>query len=553
MRRRHRRMVEEAIRNGTWIPPPPETGTFGTGRARVDPSRKPKLWDAYLGTTEKSAQTEWDWESIRPFSASYIAPPPGDATNGANAAGGRAVASAQTPRLSYPQRVTRFFHPDRPEFTAQYQLEARTPATDAAATPNVAGGNEEVVPTPPKQIRVAVLIAMPHRGPERNTGVASSSTAPPRLHVDDDEELPHLEFGVALLDVHDTDEAHHVADADKVEGRRSSASGGNLATFKAQFKGDIVTQDDADYPQAIARWAVNGQRCAKVVAFVKDAEDVSLALKYARSNSLPIAIRGGGHSPAGSSSIEDGLVVGLSRYINGAKVDPEKQLVYVGGGALWEAVDKHGLATVAGNVNHPGIILVVFYNGTEEEGRSKFKAFIDIGPVADLTKEVPYENNTGMEHGQAVYQKGSAHPNPKYTSIAQAYEKLISLSKPGLKVNIVFEYFPLGKVISVPQGTTAFRRDPTPTLLLMAQWEETSGIDTERAREITHEITSIVAGTQTELLEAERFGYGNYDADAVTGRKAKAVFALNYPRLQTIKKRYDPDNIFNKWFAITPA
>lgn len=228
MRRRHRRMVEEAIRNGTWIPPPPETGTFGTGRARVDLSRKPKLWDAYLGTTEKSAQTEWDWESIRPFSASYIAPPPGDATNGANAAGGRAVASAQTPRLSYPQRVTRFFHPDRPEFTAQYQLEARTPATDAAATPNVAGGNEEVVPTPPKQIRVAVLIAMPHRGPERNTGVASSSTAPPRLHVDDDEELPHLEFGVALLDVHDTDEAHHVADADKVEGRRSSASGGSM-------------------------------------------------------------------------------------------------------------------------------------------------------------------------------------------------------------------------------------------------------------------------------------------------------------------------------------
>jgi len=35
--------------------------------------------------------------------------------------------------------------------------------------------------------------------------------------------------------------------------------------------------------------------------------------------------------------------------------------------------------------------------------------------------------------------------------------------------------------------------------------------------------------------------------------KSKVVFGDNYPRLQKIKKRYDPDNIFNKWFPITPA
>jgi FAD/FMN-containing dehydrogenase len=35
--------------------------------------------------------------------------------------------------------------------------------------------------------------------------------------------------------------------------------------------------------------------------------------------------------------------------------------------------------------------------------------------------------------------------------------------------------------------------------------------------------------------------------------KARAAFAENYPRLQEIKKKYDPERVFNKWFPIEPA
>lgn len=126
--------------------------------------------------------------------------------------------------------------------------------------------------------------------------------------------------------------------------------------FRKSFRGDVVTEEDEDYEAAIVRWATNAIRRAKVVAFVKDASDVALAIQYARSANLPIAIRGGGHNPGGASSVEGGLVVDLSRYLNGVTVDEEKKVAHVQGGAVWLTVDqttiKYGLATVAGTISH---------------------------------------------------------------------------------------------------------------------------------------------------------------------------------------------------------
>ena len=134
--------------------------------------------------------------------------------------------------------------------------------------------------------------------------------------------------------------------------------------FKSNFTGDVVTPSDPGYELAIKRWASNASRPAKVVAFVANQLDVSAAISYARAQNLPIAVRGGGHSVSGTSSQKDGLVIDLSRYLNKARVDPEKKLAYVEGGAIWETVDKvaieHGLASVAGTVNHVRILILMY-------------------------------------------------------------------------------------------------------------------------------------------------------------------------------------------------
>ena len=131
----------------------------------------------------------------------------------------------------------------------------------------------------------------------------------------------------------------------------------DLSSFRKATDGDIVTPNDPDYPAAIGRWALNAQIRAQVVAFVKSEADVALAIKYAKGNQLPLAIKCGGHSVGGASST-DGLVIDLSRHMNGVRIDAPNKLAYVGGGALWETVDKaaiqYGLASVAGTVNHVG-------------------------------------------------------------------------------------------------------------------------------------------------------------------------------------------------------
>jgi FAD/FMN-containing dehydrogenase len=47
--------------------------------------------------------------------------------------------------------------------------------------------------------------------------------------------------------------------------------------------------------------------------------------------------------------------------------------------------------------------------------------------------------------------------------------------------------------------------------------------------------------------------YDEEEDGLVVKGKAESLFLGNYPKLQELKKKYDPENIFNKWFAITPA
>jgi FAD/FMN-containing dehydrogenase len=103
--------------------------------------------------------------------------------------------------------------------------------------------------------------------------------------------------------------------------------------------------------------AMHASRPDEVVS-CSTTDDVVAAIKRARAANLRVAVRGGGHSIAGLSAIEGGMLIDLAP-MNGVQVDPERKLAKVGGGAIWSEVDQatqaHGLATPGGVVSDTGV------------------------------------------------------------------------------------------------------------------------------------------------------------------------------------------------------
>jgi FAD/FMN-containing dehydrogenase len=86
--------------------------------------------------------------------------------------------------------------------------------------------------------------------------------------------------------------------------------------------------------------------------------DVVAAVTFARERDLLVAVRGGGHSIAGLSAVDGGLLIDLAE-MRGVHVDPERKIAYVQGGAVWADADREtqafALATPGGVVSDTGV------------------------------------------------------------------------------------------------------------------------------------------------------------------------------------------------------
>ena len=99
-------------------------------------------------------------------------------------------------------------------------------------------------------------------------------------------------------------------------------------------------------------------RRPRYVAECLAVDDVVAALAFAREHDLPVAVRAGGHSVAGLSLCDDGVVLDV-RGMADIDVDPDRRIARVGGGAIWADLDRatqvHGLATTGGRVSTTGV------------------------------------------------------------------------------------------------------------------------------------------------------------------------------------------------------
>ena len=132
-----------------------------------------------------------------------------------------------------------------------------------------------------------------------------------------------------------------------------------IQELRAAVKGQIFTPGDDGYAEAAAVWnGAHDDHQPAVVVHCTGAADVIAAVGFARSTGLTIAVRGGGHSVAGFSTCDDGMVIDLSP-MSAVRVDPVAMRATVGGGAVWADVDHetqaHGLATTGGLISTTGV------------------------------------------------------------------------------------------------------------------------------------------------------------------------------------------------------
>ncbi len=130
------------------------------------------------------------------------------------------------------------------------------------------------------------------------------------------------------------------------------------ALLRAHFSGGLILPADGGYDAS--RRVFNGMHDKRpaLIARCASAADVAAAVTFARQQRLEVAVRSGGHSVAGSSTCEGGILIDLSG-LKQIAVDPAARTARAGGGVLWgefdAATQAHGLHTPGGRVTTTGV------------------------------------------------------------------------------------------------------------------------------------------------------------------------------------------------------
>jgi len=131
-----------------------------------------------------------------------------------------------------------------------------------------------------------------------------------------------------------------------------------LGELEGTLRGRLVRPSDPDYDQARLVWNAAHDRRPALIIRCAGTADVMRAVEFARSEGLQLAVRSGGHSVAGFSTCDGGVVIDISS-MKGIRVDPIARRAVAQAGLTWAEFDHEtqafGLAVTGGLVSSTGI------------------------------------------------------------------------------------------------------------------------------------------------------------------------------------------------------
>jgi hypothetical protein len=145
------------------------------------------------------------------------------------------------------------------------------------------------------------------------------------------------------------------------------ASNEAYRSLRQRFKGDLLRPGESGFDDARTIWNGMFVRTPGLIARCDDVTDVQNAIRAGSETGVLTAVRCGGHSLAGFSTCDGGMVIDLSR-VRQVSVDPATQRARIAGGCLLGSIDvatqKAGLVFPSGVVSHTGAAGLILGGGT---------------------------------------------------------------------------------------------------------------------------------------------------------------------------------------------
>jgi FAD/FMN-containing dehydrogenase len=189
------------------------------------------------------------------------------------------------------------------------------------------------------------------------------------------------------------------------EGNQVTLGQSMLQDFSNSLRGPLLLPGNAAYEEA--RLVLNAaiDKHPALIVQASGVADISSAVHFAREHHLVVAVKCGGHSSAGKSTCDGGMMIDLSRFRH-VRVNPEEKLAYVSGGSLLGAMDHeamaHGLVTTTGTVSHTGVGGLATGGGFGRLAR-RFGLTLDNINALDVVSADGRQRHASAEQNQELY------------------------------------------------------------------------------------------------------------------------------------------------------
>ncbi len=211
-----------------------------------------------------------------------------------------------------------------------------------------------------------------------------------------------------------------------------------LRELRATMSGRAVLPGEDGYDEARTLFNAMIDRRPAVIARCATPDDVAAALRFGRESELPIAVRAGGHSVAGASLCDDGLVIDV-RGLDEISVDADARVARVGAGCSWAPVDAatqaHGLATTGGRVSTTGVAGLTLGGGSGWLERKHGLTCDNLVAVELVTADGERVRASESEHPELFW---ALHGGGGNFGVATAFEFALHPLGPEVYVLLVF-------------------------------------------------------------------------------------------------------------------